>query len=218
MSIPSLYNLFYILIVPLFLSQIFPYQNKWCPGSQPSIIKGSIQDTYAYAAGAGPAYILSDYLTAQLFLFHQSLHKGGPCKQHNEYKGECRCKRNGLKGFQSSRNQKSHSRRDCTTPHSTFLPFFGFRSPLDENMASTKVPEFAEVMKNVHNNIRDTTHRIIPRGYCPITMNSPVSGLLAISASWATESVPSIPKCSPRLPIMANQRMDPRAVPAPRLR
>ena len=78
-------------------------------------------------------------------------------------------------------------------------------------MASTKVPEFAEVMKNVHNSMRDTTHRIIPRGYLPITMNSPVSGLLAISASWATESVPSIPKCRPRLPIMANQRMDPRA-------
>lgn len=92
MSIPSLYNIFYNTYLSAFSIPNLPIPKQMCPGSQPSIIKGSIQDTYAYAAGAGPAYILSDYLTTQLFLFHQSLHKGSPCKQHNEYKGECRRK------------------------------------------------------------------------------------------------------------------------------
>ena len=64
----------------------------------------------------------------------------------------------------------------CLDVYKRQLPFLGFKSPLEENIASTNVPEFAEVMKNVHNSMRDTTHRIIPRGYLPITMNSPVSG------------------------------------------
>ena len=58
-----------------------------CPGSQPSIIKGSIQDTYAYAAGAGPAYILSDYLTAQLFLFIKAFTWAAPANSIMNIKG-----------------------------------------------------------------------------------------------------------------------------------
>ena len=69
--------------------------------------------------------------------------------------------------------------RDCTIPHSTFLLLGGFRSPLEVSIDKTNVPEFAEVMKNVHSNIKAITDSTIPIGYFSRTVKSPISGVAA---------------------------------------
>lgn len=51
-------------------------------------------------------------------------------------------------------NNNAIAKRDCTRPQITFFLFEGFKSPFDVNIANTNVAEFADVIKNVHNNIR----------------------------------------------------------------
>ena len=49
-------------------------------------------------------------------------------------------------------NSSDVASKDCTNPQINCLLFEGFKSPCDDNIPSTNVAEFADVIKNVLNN------------------------------------------------------------------
>lgn len=59
---------------------------------------------------------------------------------------------------------KPIARLDCTIPQTIFLPWGGLRSPFEESIAKTNVPESADVTKKIINRNNATTERTIPMG------------------------------------------------------
>lgn len=97
-------------------------------------------------------------------------------------------------GFRPPAIKSPTASTDCTIPHSTFLEFGGFRLPFEESIDKTKVPEFAEVIKNVHNKTSAITDKMVPIGYSFMTTNNPVSGVFATSFNVSTDKVPVSPR------------------------
>ena len=85
------------------------------------------------------------------------------------------------------------------TPHKIFLSLPGFKSPSDENIDKTKIPELADVMKKVHKRQIAMIEKIIPNGYSARTTNSAVS-----VTSFALLIIP-ISRFNPKLPKIENQ-------------
>lgn len=98
----------------------------------------------------------------------------------------------------SNTNVKSAS----SAPQRIFFPFPGFISPLQENMDSAKIPEFAEVMENVANRQIAITANKLPKGYSRKTTNKTVS-----VDSTAFKMI-FVSKLSPRLPKIENHIKD----------
>lgn len=97
------------------------------------------------------------------------------------------------KGFIPPARKSPTANTVCTIPHIIFFWLDGFKFPSSENMERTKVPELADVMKKVQSNNNATKQSILENGYCPNTVNSPVSGNSTIFFNTDSGRIPLIP-------------------------